>query len=277
MKNIKLPIYIFIELLLILIARLVFINTGKIAQFVSGSETGSLIAPIVNNLYILQSLLIFIPFLVVIVLIFRELAIMNHEKKERIRLSMQESEIIETEEEENTEEKLKLQQELLLNEIEDKRQRLLKCIDEVFKTQKKKDSKSTSELLLGCISKIYEITQAEIFLKTKEEGNEKLVLSATYAFYVPDEKIFEFEVGEGLIGQVAKAGEPLYMSELPQGYITVKSGLGESTPSHLAIIPWKSKEGDTFAVLEMASFKAFDNLDIDLLMSISEKIREFYA
>jgi hypothetical protein len=277
MKNIKLAIYIFIELLLILMARLIFINTGIIESLTSETSIGETIRPIVQNLYFLQGLVLFIPFLVVLGLIIRELAIINKEKQESKRKALEVSDVAEIEIEEDTEETQRIQAELLKKAMDEKQQKLFHCLEERLKNQKTQSTKATSETILGCIAAVYEITQAEIFLHQKKDDHEKLVLSATYAFYVPEEKVYEFEMGEGLIGQVAKAGEPLYMSELPQGYITVKSGLGESTPSHLAIIPWKNKENKSFAILEVASFKPLVKEDIRLLEQLSEKISDFYA
>jgi hypothetical protein len=250
MKNIKLAVYIVIELLLTLISRLIFVNTGKIASLTSETSLADSILPIVQNLYVLQGLILFIPFLIILGLIIKELAYISKEKQENKRKALEVTDVVEVESEEDTEEALRIQEELFNKAMDEKQLKLFNCVEERLKNQKNKATKSISETILGCIASVYEITQAEIFLHEKREDTEKLVLSATYAFYVPEEKVYEFQMGEGLIGQVAKAGEPLYMSELPQGYITVKSGLGESTPSHLAIIPWKNKENNLLQFLK---------------------------
>jgi preprotein translocase subunit SecG len=275
MKNIKLTVYIFIELLLILMARLVFVNSGKIGALASEAGINTIAKPL-QNLYVLQALILFLPFIFILVLIAMEIMATGKEKKvkQEEMADLQENEISE----EELEEARKQQQELKNKEMEEKKQKLLQCIEEKFrKSSSEASSRSISENLLGCIAKVYEITQGEIFLVKPVGSSEKLVLSATFAFYVPEEKVYEFEIGEGLIGQVAKAGQPLYMNTLPQGYITVKSGLGESTPSHLLILPWKNQEGKTIAVLELASFKAFEAEDIELIAGLSEKVVDFYA
>jgi len=276
MKKFKLSAYIITGILLIFIARLVFINTGKIAAIAGELDLLSRVEPYLQNLYILQSIVLFVPFVIVIWLIFMYLAELNQQKKDALLKSQETQEQEVTQIEEDTEEVLAQKELKLKEEIESKRQLLHQCFADKFKNKKTSEHKKVSELILGCLSRAYEITQAEIFLLTKDDGNEKLSLSATYAFYVPEEKVYEFEMGEGLIGQVAKAGEPLYMDNLPQGYITVKSGLGESTPSHLVIIPWKNKENELYAVLEIASFKPFEKYDIELLTQLGEKTRDFY-
>lgn len=162
-------------------------------------------------------------------------------------------------------------------QMEKKRNEIHNCVEAAFKNFTGKPEKARSEKLLSCLAGFYEIAQAEIFLRRTTDETDKLYLSAAYAIYVPEEKVFEFEMGEGLIGQVAKAGEPINMANLPEGYITIKSGLGSANPSHLALIPWDDSEGKTFAVLELASFKPFDSTDIDILVSIREKVREIYG
>jgi transcriptional regulator with GAF, ATPase, and Fis domain len=59
--------------------------------------------------------------------------------------------------------------------------------------------------------------------------------------------------GEGLIGRVAKEGKSLYIDKLPQGYITIFSGLGSASPTYLAVVPL-SRENEVKGVLEIASF-----------------------
>jgi hypothetical protein len=276
MRKFKLYAYLIAGILLIFLARLIFIITGRIGLIAEESNLLSQVEPHLQNLYILQAIVLFVPFIIIIWLIFIHLAEMNQQKKEALQKNMELEEQETAQIEEDTAEVLALKEQKLKEEIESKRQLLDQCFHEKFKNKKPSDHKKVSELLMGCLSKVYEITQAEIFLLTKEDEKEKLALSATYAFYVPEEKVYEFEIGEGLIGQVAKAGEPLYMDNLPQGYITVKSGLGESTPSHLVIIPWKNKENELFAVLEIASFKPFEKYDIEILEQLGEKTRDFY-
>jgi hypothetical protein len=273
MKNIKLTVYIVIELFLILMARMIFINTGRIGNIAVQAGLENISTPL-QNLYILQSILLFVPFLIFALIIAMEIIKMG---KENSTQELQQVDEIQTVVEADEEEKRLRYEEQKQQEVDKKRQMLLACIDEKMKKDFAGNSKLVSENLLACLSKVYEITQAEIFLVSRTDNREKLVLSATYAFYVPEDKVYEFEIGEGLIGQVAKAGKPLYMNNLPQGYITVKSGLGESTPSHLLILPWKNQDGSTVAVLEIASFKAFDSPDIDLIESLSNKVTEFYT
>ena len=276
MKNIKLALYIVAELFLVFMAGLIFVSTGRLANLANQEGWYEKVESAVQQLYIFQALVIFIPFLIIFGLIIRE--ILNSVKIREAKRKLEDKQLntLETEVEEDPEELRRAQEEQLRKEIDQKRQRLYSCIEEKHKALESRDEKSISEFILGCLANEYEITQAEIFLSKKKDDVEKLVLSATYAFYVPEEKVFEFELGEGLIGQVAKAGESLYLDELPEGYITVKSGLGSATPSHLLLVPWKDDQENTVAVIEIASFKPFHKSDIELIEGLNKKIREFY-
>ncbi|MBA2849139.1 response regulator [Thermosulfuriphilus ammonigenes] len=63
-----------------------------------------------------------------------------------------------------------------------------------------------------------------------------------------------FSVGQGLSGQVAKDGSPLFLREVPEDYFRIGSGLGESPPRSLALFPLKV--GDQLVgLVELASIQ----------------------
>ncbi len=277
MNRIKLFLYIAIEVFLIIMARLLFASTGRIDTITNEAGLQDQTGTIIQNLYIFQALVVFIPFLVVVGLITYELVEHKRSKKLLLEKETDTTQAQQQEDETDTEKVRMEKEEQLKQEFEQKKQNLHQCIATALKGKTTEDRKVVSETILACLADVYEVTQAEIFVRNKTEETDKLVLSATYAFYIPDEKVFEFQLGEGLIGQVAKAAEPLYLDELPQGYITVKSGLGSATPSHLLIVPWTREEDNTFAVLEIASFKEFDKQDVEIIQGLSEKLRDFYV
>ena len=112
--------------------------------------------------------------------------------------------------------------------------------------------------------------------KTREDGVHILTMVASYAYHLPETSKLEFEFGEGLAGQVAKEGKLINLSTVPEGYLTILSGLGQSSPRSLCIVPLKKNEA-VFAVLELASFKKFTQEDVELLQDLSgvaeEKIK----
>lgn len=277
MKNRKIRLLIATQLIIILLARWVFVNTSTIAEIAREKGLQEDLLPPVQNLYILQFIILFVAFLVVFGLMIQELTRIKKEKNNLTAFDTSDKKDNLQQETEERERREKEEEQRRKQQLEKKKAEMLACVEKGFKDFKEKAEKSRSEKLLSCISNFYEIAQAEIFLRKTVDEQDKLALSATYAFYVPDEKVFEFELGEGLIGQVAKAGKPITLTELPEGYIIIKSGLGSASPSHLAIIPWNDANGKTFAVLEIASFKPFQPEDVDILLSLTEKAREIYG
>jgi CheY-like chemotaxis protein len=88
-------------------------------------------------------------------------------------------------------------------------------------------------------------------LNEKEEPNQYELLSS-YAYKrrkgIPE----SFKMGEGLIGQAAMENETILISELPDDYISIHSGVGYTSPKHIAIIPCEYN-GKVIAVMEVAS------------------------
>lgn len=91
---------------------------------------------------------------------------------------------------------------------------------------------------------------------TKEEENVKYVeLISGYALPLTETDVLRFNFGEGLVGQAAKSGSAIYVDEIPEGYIQAVSGLGQSSPRFILILPLK-KNNEVKGVLEVATFKA---------------------
>ena len=81
----------------------------------------------------------------------------------------------------------------------------------------------------------------------------------------------EFQIGEGLVGQAAKTNEYIHLSEFPEGYIQVESGLGSSAPRDLIVFPI-SHEDRVVGVLELGSFHAISEREIEFLDQAGESI-----
>jgi CheY-like chemotaxis protein/CHASE3 domain sensor protein len=77
--------------------------------------------------------------------------------------------------------------------------------------------------------------------------------------------------GDGLVGQAARDARSLRIRDVPQGYLPISSGIGNSTPHELAVVP-ASIDGVVHAVLELGFFKATDSGQRELLSRVSESI-----
>lgn len=84
------------------------------------------------------------------------------------------------------------------------------------------------------------------------------------------------EIGEGLVGTCVIEKETTILTDIPQEYITIKSGLGGSNPNFIVLVPLKI-ENDVFGVIEFASFFILDKYKIEFLEKIAESIASTIA
>jgi len=117
--------------------------------------------------------------------------------------------------------------------------------------------------------KDFNACQAAYFKIENRDNREVLKLVSGYAYHIPQNQEVVFELGEGLAGQAAVEGKMMNVKKIPDGYVSIVSGLGKASPSNMLIIPFKS-DGKVKGVLELASFKEFDAEDETFLEHICE-------
>jgi signal transduction histidine kinase/HAMP domain-containing protein/ActR/RegA family two-component response regulator len=80
-----------------------------------------------------------------------------------------------------------------------------------------------------------------------------------------------FRLGEGLVGQCAKEGKRILITEVPDDYVKISSGLGSSPPLNIIVLPVLF-EGEVRAVVELASFSPFSPTHQTFLDQLTESI-----
>lgn len=121
------------------------------------------------------------------------------------------------------------------------------CLDET-------EAKAALSGALQMICKQLEAGQGALYKASDDNGKRMVELYAGYALNMGESTVLKYEFGEGLIGQVASSGSTLYVDEVPSGYITVLSGLGNASPRYIIIVPVKTKER-VLGVIEIATFR----------------------
>jgi transcriptional regulator with GAF, ATPase, and Fis domain len=76
-----------------------------------------------------------------------------------------------------------------------------------------------------------------------------LIRVGKYAFPAESGLVDQFELGEGLVGQAALEQRALWVHDIPPESITISSGLGQSAPAGLLLVPLIYNER-TIGVLE---------------------------
>ncbi|MEI7892498.1 MAG: response regulator [Myxococcales bacterium] len=80
-----------------------------------------------------------------------------------------------------------------------------------------------------------------------------------------------FMLGEGLVGQCAVEKERILITNAPADYIQISSGLGDAKPQSIVVLPVVF-EGQVKAVVELASFGHFSEIQLRFLEQLADSI-----
>ncbi len=132
-----------------------------------------------------------------------------------------------------------------------------------------------SENIISSLVKYIKGNQGALFItadEPDENGEKYLTMQACYAWDT-DKSYMNQRIygGDGLAGQAWQEKATICLTDVPAGYIRITSGLGESNPSCILIVPLKINE-EVFGVVELASFKSFKNFEIAFVEKIAESI-----
>lgn len=116
-----------------------------------------------------------------------------------------------------------------------------------------------------------EAVEGGFYIAESDEHGDYLRLSAAVAYgrkkYIEDRVSF----GEGLVGTCALEREVTYLTEIPEDYCTITSGIGEAAPRSLLLVPLKSGD-ELYGVIEMAKLTHFAPHEIQFVQQLSESI-----
>lgn len=140
---------------------------------------------------------------------------------------------------------------------------------------------STSEdftyIIISNLVKYVEANQGGLFIVEDErEEDPYLELVAAYAFEKRKYVHKRITKGEGLVGEVFQEGGLIYMTDVPDNYVHITSGLGDATPRSVLLVPLKLND-EIYGVVELASFDVFEDYKIEFIQRLSESIASTFA
>jgi methyl-accepting chemotaxis protein len=132
------------------------------------------------------------------------------------------------------------------------------------------DISELSHQIISNLVKYLDINQGGLFV---QNDNEKQYLDMTSCFAYSRRKLMErrIEVGEGLVGRCFVEAEPIYLLEIPTDYITITSGLGDTPPRCLLLVPLKVDK-EVNGVIELASLQPIAEYKIKFVQKVAESI-----
>jgi PAS domain S-box-containing protein len=134
---------------------------------------------------------------------------------------------------------------------------------------------SIEELSFNIISNLVKYTgsnQGAVYILYSESGEERYFdMTACYAYERKKYADRRIEYGEGLVGACALEMEKIYMTEIPEEYLNITSGLGQANPRCLLLMPLNINETN-HGVLEIASFYNLEQYKIDFVEKVAESV-----
>jgi GAF domain-containing protein len=129
--------------------------------------------------------------------------------------------------------------------------------------------------IIAYIVKYMEASQGALFLldddTTKDRQEQELYIKSAYAYERKKRLDHRVQAGEGLIGQCFLEKDYIYLTEVPDSFISIKSGLGDANPRSILITPMIVNE-QVYGIFEIASFKEIEQYQIDFMMELGENI-----
>lgn len=135
-----------------------------------------------------------------------------------------------------------------------------------------KNIEKFAKVLLDKLAPVLDAPAGAFYLKEKDEkGEHFLSLIGSHAYTQRKNISDRFKLREGQVGQCAYEKKPILLTKIPEDYIQISSGLGESTPKNIIDQPIVFEE-ELLAVIEFASFGEFSAKHMELLDQVSKTI-----
>ena len=137
----------------------------------------------------------------------------------------------------------------------------------------RKDNNNLENLAYNVIKELTQYVDAIqggfYLLQGNDNSNRVFNLTAFYAYGRKKYADQQIKWGKGIIGTSAVEQKLIYLTDIPDSYINVTSGLGQANPQSLVVAPLITNE-ELFGVLEIASLKTMEKYQLDFIQRVCE-------
>ena len=130
------------------------------------------------------------------------------------------------------------------------------------------DVTSLAQIIITFLANYLDAKVGAIYLADEEN---RLKLAGTYAYTKRKQLSNVYELGEGLVGQAALEKKEILLTNVPEDYIAINSGIGGSAPTSILVMPFIYEEKPK-GVIELGSLKEFTDKHISFLKTITGNI-----
>ena len=137
--------------------------------------------------------------------------------------------------------------------------------------QGQRDLLTVGKLILSELAPVVSAQQGAFYIMSNSVEEPELKLLASYAHRSRKGAKDRFKLGESLVGQAALEKQRILLADVPSDYVRVSSGLGESRPMNIVVLPILF-EGEVKAVMELSSLDRFNPTHQAFLDQLTESI-----
>jgi HAMP domain-containing protein/CheY-like chemotaxis protein len=137
--------------------------------------------------------------------------------------------------------------------------------------QGQRDLTTVAQMVLSDLAPLVDAQQGVFYVNQSDNGHPIMKLLGGYGFTERKNLSNEYKPGQGLVGQSVLEKQRILLTNVPNDYVKISSGLGEATPLNIVVLPVLF-EGEVKAVLELASFNRFSETHVTFLDQLTESI-----
>ncbi|MFA5919260.1 MAG: response regulator, partial [Candidatus Nanopelagicaceae bacterium] len=138
--------------------------------------------------------------------------------------------------------------------------------------QGQRDLTMMSEIVLSELAPLVDAQHGVFYIMNESPiGEARLQLLSAYAYKERKNVPKEWKIGEGLVGQCAVEKKRIMLTNIPNDYIRITSGLGEAKPLNIMVQPIIF-EGKVKGIIELASFTQFSSTQMAFLDQFAESV-----
>jgi CheY-like chemotaxis protein/HAMP domain-containing protein len=139
--------------------------------------------------------------------------------------------------------------------------------------QGQRDLTQVSRLIMSELTPLVSAQHGAFFMAGPNGQEEETLfrLIASYGYKRRKGVANAFKPGESLVGQAALERKSIVVTQAPENYIAISSGLGEAAPVNIVVLPIQFEDQVT-AVVELGSFSEFTDTQVTFLEQLSETV-----
>ena len=137
--------------------------------------------------------------------------------------------------------------------------------------QGQRSIESLSNLIMNELTPVVSGQYGAFFVIEGAPEQPVLTLISSYAYTKRKHVSNRFALGEGIVGQAAREKKAILITDVPEEYVHVVSGLGEASPRNIGVFPVVF-EGQLKAIIELGSFQPFSQTHLSFLEQLMQNV-----